>query len=255
MNFLGRRALCSAADSLRVLGLGPKASEAEIKNAWRQLAKKWHPDRHMGSSKAHAEEQFKAGLKAYETLSTKGSEPAGRAGRTPGSAGMNARHHAQGATSSNNYWGTRSQFGEASRAGYNPYKGYMGFHADNRHWYADTANAAKREDQARMVRSWVGLSLFALGLWACTHTATRDSAAKQRGELVDAWFNQSSRRWEKPQPHMLKDPFLSSLIHLKPPDQVYNASPVRPNKRKTATTLDGSKVDAAYRAREQGMRG
>eukprot|EP00966_Prymnesium_polylepis_P003739 85185-Prymnesium_polylepis.1 len=58
-SFLGRRAFCSAANSLRLLGLRPNATEAEIKTAWRQLAKKWHPDRHMGPSKQHAEEQFK----------------------------------------------------------------------------------------------------------------------------------------------------------------------------------------------------
>ena len=54
---------------------------------------------------------------------------------------------------------------------------------------------------------------------------------------------------------MYKDPFLSSLIQLKPPDQVSTAGTARPMKRKTAVTLDGSKVNDAYRAREQGMRG
>ena len=167
----GRRTLCSAADPLRVLGLRPNATEAEIKVAWRQVAKRWHPDRHMGETKAHAEEQFKAAQRAYDQLTNKaGSSGTGAGGGTPGwraaGQGAGARQAAQGATSSNNYWGTRQQFGEAHRAGYNTHKSYMGFHADNRHWYADTANAAKREDHSRMVRSWVGLAIFAVGLWS-----------------------------------------------------------------------------------------
>ena len=321
----GRRMLCNGADPLRVLGLKPNATDEEIKAAWRQVAKRWHPDRHVGDTKAHAEEQFKAAQRAYDQLTNKaGAGGGGGGGGTPGwrapGQGASAHRAAQGATSSNNYWGTRQQFGEAHRAGYNTHKGYMGFHADNRHWYEDTANAAKREDHSRMVWSWVGLAIFAAGLWLCAGTAARDRAKKERGELVDAWFNQTTRRWEKPPAHMFKvrrrgggvsyvemgtdssqrrvcgvargaescvcgyctsaycrsqcshaahhaptssfplsarsqDPFLSSLVSLKPPDMVYNATPGKGARRKTAVTLDGSKVDAAYRAREQGMRG
>ena len=58
-----------------------------------------------------------------------------------------------------------------------------------------------------------------------------------------------------PRVRAAQDPFLSSLISLKPPDMVHNATPGKGSRRKTAVTLDGSKVDAAYRAREQGMRG
>ncbi|EPS59453.1 hypothetical protein M569_15355, partial [Genlisea aurea] len=40
----------------------------DVKNAYRACALKWHPDRHHGSSKAVAEEKFKACSAAYQSL-------------------------------------------------------------------------------------------------------------------------------------------------------------------------------------------
>ncbi|KAL1498547.1 hypothetical protein AB1Y20_008419 [Prymnesium parvum] len=257
---MARRALCTTADSLRVLGLPPKPTEAQIKAAWRREAKQWHPDAHSASAKLHAEERFKRAQRAYEALRAASAASASDWRATwrearPGAAraaGGGARG-SRGGTGS--YWGTHATQGEASRPGYDPYKGYMGYQADGRHWYEDAAEAGRREDRRRMLRLWVGLSVFALGLGACVGTASRDRAAKERGELVDAWFNQSTRRWEKPSTHMYRDPFLSSMIHLKPPSMVYNPTTVRSARPAKAKTLDGASADAAYRAREQGMRG
>ena len=56
---------------------------------------------------------------------------------------------------------------------------------------------------------------------------------------------------------MKKDPFLSSMIMLKPPEMVYNAATAKQTqaaRRQQSTTLDGVKVKDAYRQREQGMR-
>lgn len=51
----------------KILGIGVRASEAEIKAAYKQLAKKFHPDVNKGS--AEHEEKFKKILEAYQTLS------------------------------------------------------------------------------------------------------------------------------------------------------------------------------------------
>ncbi|CAL5430809.1 unnamed protein product [Camellia sinensis] len=61
-----------ASDRL-ALGLsanGPLKLE-DVKNAYRVCALKWHPDRHQGSSKAVAEEKFKACSAAYQSLCDK----------------------------------------------------------------------------------------------------------------------------------------------------------------------------------------
>ena len=53
-------------DYYEVLGLSKGASEAEIKKAYRSLAKKYHPD---VNKEAGAEEKFKEINEAYEVLS------------------------------------------------------------------------------------------------------------------------------------------------------------------------------------------
>jgi molecular chaperone DnaJ len=55
-------------DYYEVLGLKRDATQDEIKSAFRQLAKKWHPDRNP-QNKAEAEEKFKEIAEAYAVLS------------------------------------------------------------------------------------------------------------------------------------------------------------------------------------------
>ncbi|WNE40558.1 MAG: Chaperone protein DnaJ [Mycoplasmataceae bacterium] len=55
-------------DYYDILGIDRKASEAEIKAAYRKQALKWHPDKNP-NNKAEAEEKMKEVNQAYETLS------------------------------------------------------------------------------------------------------------------------------------------------------------------------------------------
>lgn len=60
-------------DYYKILGVEKSASEAEIKSAYRKLAKQYHPDKNPGDKKA--EEKFKEINEAYEVL----GEPTKRA--------------------------------------------------------------------------------------------------------------------------------------------------------------------------------
>ena len=57
-------------EALRILGLEQDASQAQIRQAYRDLAKVWHPDRFENDPRlrARAEEAFKQLSAAYETL-------------------------------------------------------------------------------------------------------------------------------------------------------------------------------------------
>lgn len=56
-----------------VLGVSRSADDAELKKAYRVLAKEWHPDRHQDrDKKAAAEEKFKLIAEAYSVLSNPG---------------------------------------------------------------------------------------------------------------------------------------------------------------------------------------
>lgn len=59
----------AAKDYYKVLGVGKKASENEIKKAYKKLAFKYHPDKNQGDKKA--EEHFKDISEAYAVLSDK----------------------------------------------------------------------------------------------------------------------------------------------------------------------------------------
>jgi molecular chaperone DnaJ len=54
-------------DYYKVLGVGKNASEAEIKKAYRRLARQYHPDRNAGDKQA--EERFKEISQAHDVLS------------------------------------------------------------------------------------------------------------------------------------------------------------------------------------------
>lgn len=53
-------------DPYKVLGVAKNASEAEIKKAYRKLARQWHPDQNSGNSEA--EEKFKEVQEAYDVV-------------------------------------------------------------------------------------------------------------------------------------------------------------------------------------------
>ena len=199
------RGLCSPAAALRTLGLDRSTANPEsLKAAFKAAALKWHPDRHQGASSAAAEERFKELQHAYQLLSAPGAlhdarrgsngadaeagvhgaGPSTHSGRRRGAAWQDGRVR----NDDKHWWGER--FGPASRPGYNPHTAYMGFGGSRRatHFYEDTAAAAAEEDRNRMYRSWLGVGLFTAGLGLVWYTGARDRAAKERGDLVDAWW-------------------------------------------------------------------
>jgi DnaJ-class molecular chaperone len=72
-------------DFYSILGIPSSASPTEIKQAYRRLAMKWHPDRLDSSASAAARSKFQSIQEAYDTLSSptkRRSYDATRGGRT-----------------------------------------------------------------------------------------------------------------------------------------------------------------------------
>ena len=57
-------------DYYKTLGIDKKATETQVKKAYRKLALKWHPDKNP-DNKEEAEEMFKKIAEAYDVLSHK----------------------------------------------------------------------------------------------------------------------------------------------------------------------------------------
>lgn len=93
------------------LGVGNKATAQEIKQAYRKLAKLYHPDRNKGS--AQAADKFKQIHEAYETL---GNEEARRA-YDEKLSGMNRQ---PGAGAGHEQRGTKQASQEARSAAFDP---------------------------------------------------------------------------------------------------------------------------------------
>ena len=56
-------------DPYHVLGVSPSATDEEVKKAYRQLSRKYHPDANVNNpNAAQAEEKFKQVQQAYEEI-------------------------------------------------------------------------------------------------------------------------------------------------------------------------------------------
>ena len=58
-------------DYYKILGVNKNASDAEIKKAFKTMARKYHPDMHPEAEKARMTEKFKDINEAYTVLSDK----------------------------------------------------------------------------------------------------------------------------------------------------------------------------------------
>lgn len=87
---------CGTRDCYEVLGVSRTAGKAEIARAYRQLARRYHPDRYRpepgdegpGRTPQSAEEAFLLVATAYETLKVRSGDADGQRGLLAGGAGF-----------------------------------------------------------------------------------------------------------------------------------------------------------------------
>lgn len=96
-----------------ILGLNPGASEAEIKKAYRELVKKYHPDKYQGNPLADlAEEKLREVNEAYDTLTNSMTAGAGTSGY--GNSGSGYGSYEDGDTR----YGSYSSYGTGTSGSY-----------------------------------------------------------------------------------------------------------------------------------------
>lgn len=216
------------------LGLKPGASEAQVKEAYRASAKKWHPDAYRGTDHSVAEAKFRRATEAYSSL----IDHAGGASRNGGAGGVSG--DASGVHS-------RDEYGQTSwRRQYARPKSRAGQDAAN-YWRA-RAEATRPgsygqesefyeppEGSASTGRLVLGPLAFAIGLGVCTYyasstpqagqpdarTPSSASASGDAPRMVDAVYNTKRRRWETPHPSFYNDPLVAGMIRQQPAANVY----------------------------------
>ena len=119
------------ADPYKVLGVDPGCTDAELKKAYRDLSKKWHPDQNPGNAKA-AEERFKEIQEAYRQIvdaRERGTSPYGSS-------------YGPGSSYGQNYYGGQNS-GQGGR-GYADY-GYGSFFNQFNQW--QQYSSGRRQEQ------------------------------------------------------------------------------------------------------------
>lgn len=80
-------------DYYKILGIQRSASVKIIKKAYREMALKWHPDKHVEGEKVKAEKQFQLIAEAYEILSDKEKKMMYDRGEDPLNPNQQQQHH------------------------------------------------------------------------------------------------------------------------------------------------------------------
>lgn len=103
-------------DPYKVLGVTPQTSDDDVKRAYRELARKYHPDNYVGSPLADlAETRMKEINQAYDMImnARAGGQNGAAGGQTSGAGGPNSSAGSQSSGAGRQYGGGYGPFGSA----------------------------------------------------------------------------------------------------------------------------------------------
>lgn len=136
----------------QVLGVTPNASDEEIKKAYRNLSRKYHPDANINNpNKVQAEEKFKEVQQAYDQIMKEKQQGDGYSG--------GYGYNTSGRAGSYNYGGNRSYYQSRSEAD-SPQMQAAANYISNRH-YAEALNVLNGIPFGERKARWYYLSAIA----------------------------------------------------------------------------------------------
>ena len=150
------------ANPYKVLGVSESCTDAELKKAYRDKSKKWHPDQNPDNT-AYAEERFKEVQEAYRQIvdaRERGTSPYGNAGY--GGAGYGNAGYGQ-PYGQQSY--DQSRDGDYSYNNYANYGAYSGFADFFNQWqqYSEQQRAqqtAGESNEERAARNYINSGYF-----------------------------------------------------------------------------------------------
>lgn len=185
------------ADPYKVFGISPNASDAELKKAYRELSKKWHPDENPNNQKM-AEEKFKEVQEAYRQIvdaREKGTSPYGtsssygNSGYGYGGSGYGGSGYGSSGSGGSGYGNSGGQYDQSRDGDYQDDRGYADFGGFGNfgdffnQWqqYSNGRRQQESEDESnemRAARNYINSGYYQEAVNALNQTAEENRTAR-----------------------------------------------------------------------------
>ena len=209
------------ANPYKVLGVSESCTDAELKKAYRDKSKKWHPDQHPDNQE-YAEERFKEIQEAYRQIvdaRERGTSPYGNAGPGYGSYGSyGGSNYGNGAYQQQGY--DQSRDGDYANYQYANYGAYGGFADFFNQWqqYSEQQRAqqtAGESNEERAARNYINNGYYQEA-WNALNTV----AVENRGAR---WFYYASMANRGLGSNVKALEFAKHAVDMEPGNQLYSS--------------------------------
>lgn len=205
------------ANPYKVLEVSESCTDAELKKAYRDQSKKWHPDQNPDNPE-YAEERFKEIQEAYRQIvdaRERGTSPYGNASYGPGYGGRGPGSSANGAYGQGY---DRSRDGDYSRNGYANFGAYGGFADFFNQWQQYSEQQRARQTQGESNEEQAARNYINNGYFREALNALSGVPIERRGAR---WYYYSSMANRGAGNNVKALEFAKRAVDMEPGNQLY----------------------------------